>query len=186
MRAPERLQHAVDLLDLDPGTSVLEIGSGPGVAADMVSRRLESLGGPSSRVRGIDRSATATARAESLHREAIEQRRLAFVQVALADVDPAILGRFDVVFAVNVNVFWTQPAQRELLRIRELLVPGGRVWLFFAPPSGADTERLTGGVRGALTRAGFGYDQGLVEMTAGSLVWFRAVPGARDGETGAR
>ena len=66
-----------------------------------------------------------------------------FHQLRLADIDPGAIGRFDTVFAVNVNLFWTRPAQRELVLVRELLTAQGQLWLFYEAPTTAVTSRTS-------------------------------------------
>ena len=58
--------------------------------------------------------------------------------------------RFDKIFAVNVNVFWLKP-EKELAVIRNLLAPGGRLYLFYEPPFKAQGARAEAECRRNLT-----------------------------------
>lgn len=149
-RVPERLVRAVDALTVEPDQRVLEIGCGRGVAAALVCDRL--AGGT---LLGLDRSATAVAAAGERNRGAVAQGRAEFRTLAFEDAKPAGLGRFDTVFAVNVNLFWTRPAQHELRLVADLLRPGGRVWLCYDPPDPDTVRRLEGLLATRLARAGY-------------------------------
>jgi hypothetical protein len=74
----------------------------------------------------IDRSTTAIERTRRRNSEHIGSGRLALETVDVADFDPGT-ARFDKVFAINVNVFWTTPATEELARIRRALDHDGRI-----------------------------------------------------------
>jgi hypothetical protein len=67
--------------------------------------------------------------------------------------------RFDKVFAVNVNVFWTTPATEELARIRRTLEHEGRLFLFYETPSAARARHAVGRLVGALRANGFAEPQ---------------------------
>lgn len=147
---PERLTWAVELLDLAPSSSVLEIGCGRGVAAELVCCRLD--GG---RYVGVDRSPTAVAAATERNAEQVAAGIAQFQLTALEDLDPASLGRFDVAFAVNVNLFWLRPAAEELAILRRVLRPQGRLHLVFDPPGASRADSLEEALVEHLTRAGF-------------------------------
>jgi cyclopropane fatty-acyl-phospholipid synthase-like methyltransferase len=150
---PERIRWAVETLAVEPGDRLLEIGGGPGVAASLVCERLD--GG---RLLLIDRSTTAIERTRSRNAEHVASGRLALEPVDVADFDPR-RARFDKVFAVNVNVFWTTPATEELARIRRALDPEGRLFLFYETPSAARARQAVARVADALRANGFGEPQ---------------------------
>ena len=132
---PDRNAWAVDLLDPQPGDRVLEIGCGPGVAAALVCDRL--AGG---RLTAIDRSATAIERARTRLAVHLANGRAVLEHTDLAHLD-APQDSFDAAFAINVNAFWTGPAQAELSVLRSVVRPGGEVHLVYeGPPSGGGRE----------------------------------------------
>jgi cyclopropane fatty-acyl-phospholipid synthase-like methyltransferase len=132
-RVPARLRWAVDVLGVRPGERVLEIGCGRGVAIELLCESPDA-----GLVVGIDRSAAAVAAAEARNRQHVAAGRVRLLHSALADAP--LDARFDRVFAVNVNVFWLGPA-KELAAVRRILAPGGRLFLFYEPPSAAQLER---------------------------------------------
>jgi tRNA A58 N-methylase Trm61 len=150
---PDRIRWAVEALSVEPGDRVLEIGGGPGVAASLVCDRLD---------RGslllIDRSATTIERTRRRNPEHVASGRLALNTVDVADFDPGE-ARFNKVFALNVNVFWTTPATEELARIRRALDHDGRLFLFFGTPSAARARQVVGRVVDALRTNGFAEPQ---------------------------
>jgi ubiquinone/menaquinone biosynthesis C-methylase UbiE len=109
---------------------VLEIGCGHGVAATMVCERLD--GG---RLTAIDRSTKMIEAAVQRNAAYVDAGKAEFLVASLEDVD---LGdrRFDVIFAVRVELFDREPKRAHAL-VEPWLAPGGRVQAFFDPPRGA-------------------------------------------------
>jgi cyclopropane fatty-acyl-phospholipid synthase-like methyltransferase len=141
---PDRICWAVETLAVEPSDRLLEIGGGPGVAASLVCERLNR-----GRLLLIDRSATAIDRTRSRNREHVASGRLKLETVDLGDFEPGE-ARFDKVFAINVNVFWTTPAREELARIREALEHDGRLFLFYETPGAEQARQASGRVVDAL------------------------------------
>ncbi len=132
---PQRLQWAVQVLNVAPEDEILEIGSGPGVAVSLVCEQL--AGG---KITAIDRSATAIKQAAKRNADHLASGKAALLHIDLADL--ALAGQhFDKVFAVNVNLFWVRPAGHELLVIKDLLRPGGVVHLVYETPGEEQAER---------------------------------------------
>ena len=148
-RVPERVRLAVELLGVEPGDRLLEIGCGPGVAASLVCERLLS-----GRMLAIDRSETQVERARRRNEAHLSSGRLVVETLALADLDVGT-ERFDKVFAINVNLFWLGPATRELERVRGALSPSGKLFLFYEPPGAANLRRLTERLAAVLSSGGF-------------------------------
>ncbi|MFF5978315.1 class I SAM-dependent methyltransferase [Streptomyces olindensis] len=147
--APERLRWAVRVLDPAPGDRVLEIGCGRGVAVALLSDRLTT-----GTVTAVDRSATAVAAARRRNGEAVAAGRAAFHVLSLEDADFAP-GSFDKVLAVNVNLFWTRPADADLTALRRWLAPGGLLCLCWEPPDERRAAEIAGVVERAVAAHGF-------------------------------
>jgi cyclopropane fatty-acyl-phospholipid synthase-like methyltransferase len=119
------------------------------VAASIVCERLET-----GRMLLIDRSATAIERTRRRNAEHVSSGRLELETVDLRDFE-ARGRRFDKVFAVNVNIFWTTRATDELARVREALAPGSRLFLFYETPSAGRAGEVATRVADALRANGF-------------------------------
>jgi SAM-dependent methyltransferase len=141
----DRHAWAVQLLDLRPDTSVLEVGCGRGATAALICGVVTPR-----RYVGVDRSAVAVAAASPRVPGAV------FLQRPLDRVE--LTERFDRVLAINVNLFWTGPAVRELEVVRRLLTPAGRLVLVYGMPgsrAGVRDERIEGRLVRHLSAAGF-------------------------------
>jgi trans-aconitate methyltransferase len=146
---PERLRWAVELAEVAPEDRVLEIGCGPGVAVSLVCDRL--TGGS---ITAIDRSATAIRRAAERNAAHVAAGRAVLRQVDLAGLRLSGV-RFDKVLAVNVNLFWVQPADAEWRILREHLHPDGTVYLCYETPAPEQAGRVADAVTAGLTGHGF-------------------------------
>ena len=144
---PRRLLHAVELIEVQPADRLLELGCGGGVAVTLVCERLDD-----GTITAIDRSATQVERAKRRNEEHIASGKAA---IHVAEVADAPGGPYDKVFAVNVNLFWTGPASRELQRIRAAVAPGGALYLFYEPPREARRRELATKLPATLSAAGF-------------------------------
>jgi SAM-dependent methyltransferase len=165
---PERLVRAVEQLAIAPADRVLEIGCGRGVAVSLVCARLDR-----GRIVAIDRSATMVRLALQRNTEHIAAGR---ASIHHGEVDSTLLAgeRFDKVFAVNVNLFWTGPAARELAAIRRLLRPGGALYLCYEPPVAARAAELAEKLVAELGKHGFAATT-TITPTGGSAVQLSVV-----------
>lgn len=143
----DRQRWAVGFVAASSPRSVLEIGCGPGAALALLCEVL-----PDAQLVGVDRSATAVRRAAARLAEVPGGGRVSLQQVAIADLDVPDAS-IDAVLGVNVNVFWTSAATRELAVLRRVLSRGGVLHLVYEPP-GADPW-VADGVAASLTRAGW-------------------------------
>jgi SAM-dependent methyltransferase len=132
---PDRIVWAVETLNIRPSDHVLEIGCGHGLAVPLVCEKLGR-----GTLTAIDRSPKMIAAAKKRNRACVAAGRVAFETVALADANFG-RRRFSKIFAINVNLFWIDPAA-ELPVVRKLLRPGGVLYLFYQPPSLAQLEPL--------------------------------------------
>ena len=105
-----------------PGArAILELGSGPGVGLSALLGRF-----PEARIVGADPSSTMHAQALRRHRHAVTTGRLDLVPGDLQAA--AALAPFDVVMAVHVLYFWSDPVG-QLVEVRGALAPAGLVAL---------------------------------------------------------
>lgn len=127
----QRNRRTIELLELAPSDTVLEIGYGPGLAIELVARRLR--GG---KVFGVDHSST-------MYRQAVRRNAAA---IAAGRVDLRVdnilsltrtLPLADKIYSVNVVQFWPEP-ERVFAALKGLLKPGGRIATTFMPRVGND------------------------------------------------
>lgn len=146
-KLPERINWAVETLTVKGSDSLLEIGCGRGVAVPFIASQLKA-----GRILAIDRSATAIAAARKAGKNWESAGKAAFRHAALADLTGAE-GPFDKVFAINVNLFWTDP-RTELPVVRKLLKKTGRLYLFYEPPEAVQRDKIAGLIAEKLQGAG--------------------------------
>ncbi|WP_238071913.1 SAM-dependent methyltransferase [Rhodococcus zopfii] len=142
---PDRVAFAVEAMAPRPGTRVLEIGCGGGLAVALVRERI----GPHGTILGVDRSATQIDRARRRNREGpgVELRVARFPD--LADCGP-----FDLIFAIDVPAFRSgSPAVPAAAAA--LLRPGGELWVFDEPPPGTATGPISMRISALLAAAGY-------------------------------
>lgn len=152
MTVPERISWALSHLGFEPVDRLLEVGCGRGVAIAMIAQK---LGG--GHIVGLDRSDSAVKAAKERNVDAIASGKVEIVESTLADYT-AEAGRFDKVFAINVNLFWLE-AMRELAVLKPMLAPGGRLFLFFEPPGISQIETIRRAVEIRLKGAGYLVDE---------------------------
>ncbi len=112
-------QLAIDVLDVQPGDKILDLGCGAGQAMALMVP-ITGLGN----VFGIDQSATMVAEAKRSNRSGGVT-----VQQATFESLPFETASFDKILASNVMYFWHDPA-RILREIRRVLRPGGRLAIY--------------------------------------------------------
>jgi ubiquinone/menaquinone biosynthesis C-methylase UbiE len=144
-----------DLLEVKPNDSVLEVGFGPGVIIQHLSK-LATAG----YVAGADVSPEMLEQARARNRSAIQDGR---VELRLASVEnlPFDDNRFDKALAINSMQVWPDVGAG-LEKMRRVMKPGGRIALGFTPYSGQPKT----GVTERLNAAGFA-DFRLVEAEHG-------------------
>ena len=148
----QRNDWTIVLLDIQPQDRVLEIGFGPGVAIEKVSKiTVDGF------VAGIDHSETMVQQAQKRNAVAIQQGRVD-LQLASISNPPGFDPPFDKIFAANSFQFWPDPVVN-LKQLRRLLKPGGRIAITFQPrnPGATDEDAQRAGqvMVKDLERAGF-------------------------------
>ncbi|WP_069386428.1 SAM-dependent methyltransferase [Cellulosimicrobium cellulans] len=140
---PARLRRAAELLDLGGDERVLELGCGPGALAELLLSRYPGL-----RYVAVDRSPVAVARATRRNAGAVADGRLVVRAGAVEEIGAVLDGEplFDVVVAVNVNLFWTGDARAACAALAARLGAGGWVWLVHETPGGQADGRVVAGV----------------------------------------
>jgi len=124
---------SLDLAELKPGESVLDVGCGTGTLAIAAKRRV----GPEGNVHGIDASPEMIARAE-------KKARKAGVEVGfkntLAEALPFPAAHFDVVLSTVMLHHLPRKVRQQCAReIQRVLKPGGRLLAIdFANPAGEE------------------------------------------------
>ena len=133
-----------DLLEIGPRDSVLELGFGPGVIIQRLSK-LASAG----HIAGIDPSQEMVEQACARNAIAIKD---GCVDLRCGSVEhlPFADNAFDKALAINSMQIWPDAAAG-LREIRRVMKPGGRIAFGFTPYSGQQNQGFTE----TLTAAGF-------------------------------
>ena len=149
----QRNAWTVDLLGVQPGWRVLEIGFGPGLSL----HRLASRVGRTGFVAGIDLSATMLRQARRRNRAAVASGSMDLRVSSVADL-PNFGTPFDAVLAVNTVGFWPDRLV-QFRKIRGRLTPRGQFAVTVQPRSkgatAATTARTQGDIEAGLRAAGF-------------------------------
>lgn len=157
---PARLVWTIDQLDVRPTDRLLEIGCGRGVAVSLICARLTT-----GSITAIDRSPVAIKAAQARNRDHIAAGKATFHIVDLSEA--GLAGRdFDKIFAVNVNVFWTD-GEPALAVVQRALAPRGTLHLAYEPPTAGQLRSLAKRLTSGLEDSGFAIvDVQTVERTA--------------------
>jgi ubiquinone/menaquinone biosynthesis C-methylase UbiE len=135
----------LDLLEINPSDSVLEVGSGPGVSLQLAAARAYQ-----GSVVGVDRSETMIEMAHRRNRALIEAGH---VELHLGSVDklPFADTTFDKAMTMNSLHVWPDPVAG-LREIRRTLRAGGRIAIAitrfsYASPDNFESQLLAAGFR---------------------------------------
>lgn len=147
----ERNLWTVDLLNLQPDSSVLEFGCGPGLA---LKRCLEVA--PKGHIVGIDHSPVMIAHAAKRNWPAIIENRLSLTLGGENSLN--LLARnFDRIFAVNAALF-SPDLQALITTLSGKLAPGGMLAITHMPRNrnakAADAERVANRLADCFANAG--------------------------------
>jgi SAM-dependent methyltransferase len=130
---PERIEWAVDLLDVRHTDVILEIGCGTGPAITPICEKLTT-----GHLTAIDRSAAQIDKALAGNIEQFASGKATISHEDLLDAKQPSAS-FDKIFLFNINAFWMDP-KAELAEIKRLLKRNGRFYLFHQPPPGGDLD----------------------------------------------
>jgi ubiquinone/menaquinone biosynthesis C-methylase UbiE len=136
--------EVIELLDIQPQDSVLEVGFGPGVGIQLLARSASA-----GYVAGIDASKEMVEQAGARNADGIERGR---VDLRHGPVErmPFADHTFDKALAINSMQVWPD-ALAGLRAMRRVMKPGGTIALGFTPYAGQPKSALTP----MLTEAGF-------------------------------
>ena len=159
---PPRIKWAVDLMDVQPGDQVLEIGCGAGAGAEAICAHLET-----GKLFAIDRSESGVDRTKRRNQRYVDAGRLVVRQIDLATLRVPVK-RLNKVFAFNVNLFWVRKCVDEVALLHERVVPGGAVYLFYEANRPDLVPNIVRKTSAALSEGGFRVS--VVEQKAPAVV----------------
>ena len=142
--APARIKWAIELLDIEANSNIIEIGCGSGVAAQHICAVLDE-----GVYMGIDRSPAAINAARARNAAYTVSGRAIFIEAPFnaADREPAL---FDRVLAVNVDALWTGDGA-EILDVRRLMHAKSLFVQVYEPPSAAQRTKISSALHGLLS-----------------------------------
>jgi SAM-dependent methyltransferase len=129
----ERIQWTLSLLDIKPHDRVLEIGFGPGIAIEQISKFTKAKF-----IAGVDHSEVMVRQTTKRNAAAIRDGKVA-VHLGSASNLPQFGHQFDKIFTINSIHFWTDPVDC-LKELRKLLKPGGTIAITLQPRSQGATD----------------------------------------------
>jgi ubiquinone/menaquinone biosynthesis C-methylase UbiE len=134
----------IDLLDIQPHDSVLEVGFGPGVGVQLLAKSASA-----GYVAGVDYSEEMVEQATARNVQAIESGRVDLRHGSVERL-PFADNTFDKALAINSLQVWPD-AVAGLREMRRVIKTGGRIALGFTPYSGQPKS----GLPAMLTAAAF-------------------------------
>ena len=157
----ERGRFLVDLLELEPGHRVLELGPGPGVALTAAAERITA-----GHLVAVDHSTTMLEQCAERNRDLLRDGRLTLVNADARRLPGDLIG-FDRIWAMNVWHFW--PDQDDAIAdLARRLAPGGRLVIGHQPrnrgagPADADAARRC--LRDQMADAGLDPDDRVLDL----------------------
>jgi protein-L-isoaspartate O-methyltransferase len=155
----QRLLWAIGTLAIRPTDHVLEIGCGHGIAAALIAEKLVN-----GKIFAIDRSQKMIDAAADKNQAHVQSGKVVFQTAAL---DEAVFGseRFHKIFAINVNVFWTESGTKELVVTRKYLRPDGALYLFYQPPFADKIQEIVDQVSSNLQANHYAVKQIIIEAS---------------------
>jgi SAM-dependent methyltransferase len=127
----ERNVWIAEVLDPEPDAKILEIGHGPGIAIAQIWPQLTT-----GHIVGFDVSELMSRSARKRNQEGVDRGVVEFRTGDAQDLPPD-LQDLDVIYGVNVSMFWTDP-RATISHLAERLRPGGAITLSYMTPPTAD------------------------------------------------
>lgn len=133
--APARIKWALELLQLEKTSNVLEIGCGSGIAAQRICSALGR-----GTYMGVDKSPAAIKAALTRNAGWVKAARAIFLEASFNadDREPAL---FDRIIAVNVNAFWSIEGS-EVVDVRRLMHRHSLFVQVYEPPEAAQRMKI--------------------------------------------
>jgi SAM-dependent methyltransferase len=148
----ERIRWTLSLLDLKPNDRILEIGFGPGVSIELLTKSITH-----GLIVGVDHSEVMVRQARRRNARAIEKGSVALLVGSASDL-PVVAGPFDKIFTINSIHFWDQPIDC-LKKLHGVMKLGGVIAVTIQPRSRGATDATTVAIGqeilGNLATAGF-------------------------------
>jgi len=132
----DRIHWTISLLDIKPDDRILEIGFGPGIAIELVSK-IASEGF----IVGVDHSEVMVRQASRRNDRAIRGGKV-MLQLGSVSNLPKFNESFDKIFTINSIHFWNEPVDC-LKELWKLLRPGGLIAVTIQPRSQSATDATT-------------------------------------------
>lgn len=147
-KVADRIVWAVEVLDIQPDDRVLEIGCGHGLAVDLVCEKLTQ-----GSITAIDRSDKMIEAATTRNKAHLAAGKAVLQSTTLEKADFGE-ARFNKIFAINVSLFWTDPAET-LDIVKQCLAKGGALYIFHQPPVAEKTHAVADQLSQILPAHGF-------------------------------
>lgn len=122
----ERNEWALQLLSLEPGDRLLEVGYGPGIAIEKASKKItEGL------IVGVDHSEVMFEQARKRNKQVISDGRVQLYWGSIDDL-PTFESKFDKICSANVVQFWNDPVV-SFKKLRSMLSANGVMATTYMP-----------------------------------------------------
>jgi len=123
-------------LAIQSNDKILEIGYGPGIGINLISRRYETCD-----MYGIDFSELMYRRAARRNKQFIKNNKVHLFLGDFVETDISVIG-FDKIFCINVVYFWDN-LQKPFKRVRSLLKDDGTFCFYMAKKDDLNKVRFT-------------------------------------------
>src|SRR5262249_36237590 len=150
-----------DIMDVGATDQMLEIGCGGGTAAWLVSRRATR-----GKIIAIDKAPVMARRGQRGDAELIEagSGEVRCGGLGTAELPAAGAGK---IFAVNLSLFWMGDASAHIEKLKRLLAPRGRLFLFSERPTFSSVEAIAARIEAQLRSHGLATVRTLAAGTGG-------------------